>query len=419
MSVSAITPKRWAKNDNFPMTSLRKWGEFWIYLVLGVGIFLDAVLLLSLRLYSIGSIAMFMSLAIFWLYYKHQTGYILFANDIYITLFTAICALALPLEFLTMKTIILPALPVLVGILLFYPPWTILLIHVSTYAILFIRAYFATGGNLNDKTTWLMGPVHIILNMLIFVFIAYGITLYLQKQDRGQRFLLHFLHGFQSKSGRGNTALNEFSRNLRKSGADPEVVKQGYNKMHRVLRDLEDSAKRAYGILQYEQGMYKPTITTFDINKLLEIEVDNFRPQYEEAEIELVFIPSTVDIIVESDAGKYREMVGDLLTNAYKHATPHDQPLKVVVEVQLGNNGMFITIVQDNGVGIKPELLEVLGTLYVKGDTSEGTGVGLAHISLTAKELGGSLGISSSPGKGARFSITLPVVLRRGKKWVN
>jgi signal transduction histidine kinase len=63
----------------------------------------------------------------------------------------------------------------------------------------------------------------------------------------------------------------------------------------------------------------------------------------------------------------------------------------------------------DSGVGIPPENL---GRIFNHGFTTrkDGHGFGLHSCALAAKELGGSLkGESDGPGRGATFTLTLPL----------
>ncbi|MFY0567744.1 ATP-binding protein [Archangium lansingense] len=64
--------------------------------------------------------------------------------------------------------------------------------------------------------------------------------------------------------------------------------------------------------------------------------------------------------------------------------------------------------VQDNGMGIAPEMLT---RIFQNGFTTreEGHGFGLHSSALAAQELGGSLkAYSPGPGKGATFTLELP-----------
>ena len=79
------------------------------------------------------------------------------------------------------------------------------------------------------------------------------------------------------------------------------------------------------------------------------------------------------------------------------------------VRLGLGHDGAAAIItVSDTGKGIPPEVLARLGA---KGEThgkEGGSGLGLFHARTTLETWGGSLAISSEPGKGTRVTLKLP-----------
>jgi hypothetical protein len=65
--------------------------------------------------------------------------------------------------------------------------------------------------------------------------------------------------------------------------------------------------------------------------------------------------------------------------------------------------------VRDDGKGIPPETLGLLGRRGGTHGKAGGSGLGLYHACATAEAWGGSLAIFSEPGKGTEVSVTLPL----------
>jgi signal transduction histidine kinase len=67
--------------------------------------------------------------------------------------------------------------------------------------------------------------------------------------------------------------------------------------------------------------------------------------------------------------------------------------------------------VEDNGVGIAPELHErVFERMFrVHPEDKNGTGLGLAIAREAAEEIGGGLWLQGEPGRGSTFTAALPV----------
>jgi two-component system NtrC family sensor kinase len=67
-------------------------------------------------------------------------------------------------------------------------------------------------------------------------------------------------------------------------------------------------------------------------------------------------------------------------------------------------------IVWDNGPGIPEKIIEsVFKPFFTTKPVGEGTGLGLHICRQTAERAGGSISVTSAPGKGARFLVLLPV----------
>ncbi|MEM9836869.1 MAG: ATP-binding protein [Bacteroidota bacterium] len=110
------------------------------------------------------------------------------------------------------------------------------------------------------------------------------------------------------------------------------------------------------------------------------------------------------------DREKCRQMLFNLLSNAFKFTTPGDQ---VTAEVSYAA-GQLQMVVTDTGPGIHPaDLPQIFDRFFQtsRPDTTAtgGTGIGLALSHQYAELFGGTITASSDFGKGARFHVRLPV----------
>ena len=116
---------------------------------------------------------------------------------------------------------------------------------------------------------------------------------------------------------------------------------------------------------------------------------------------------------VRLDRHKFLQIIINLLSNArYALKMSHNEPKILEVRLKKKEDNRFLVEVADNGVGIeKGNLDKIFGLGFTT--RKDGYGLGLHSAALCAKEMGGSLTVhSDGPGKGAVFTIELPLLLK-------
>ena len=124
-------------------------------------------------------------------------------------------------------------------------------------------------------------------------------------------------------------------------------------------------------------------------------------------------LPSVRDLTVYGDADRLAQVVTNFLTNALKYSPP-DLPITVCVREE---HEQARVLVKDEGPGLPPEEHErVWERFYRVPDISEhdgsggGLGLGLYICRTIIEQHGGEVGLKSSPGNGATFWFTLPLI---------
>ena len=117
------------------------------------------------------------------------------------------------------------------------------------------------------------------------------------------------------------------------------------------------------------------------------------------------------ELEVEIDKHRVLQILVNLIRNAMHacEAQSHEEPKEIRITVSQPTDGFFTIDVSDNGIGIDQGNLT---SIFNHGFTTKesGKGFGLHSSANVAKELGGSLiAVSSGIGKGATFSLNLPV----------
>jgi CheY-like chemotaxis protein/two-component sensor histidine kinase len=120
------------------------------------------------------------------------------------------------------------------------------------------------------------------------------------------------------------------------------------------------------------------------------------------------------DVLVEADPTRLAQVFQNLLTNASKYSEPKSR-----IEVHFAVTGDDVTVsVQDEGIGIAPDLQPRLFEMFVQGaralDRAEGgLGIGLTIARSLTELHGGTIrATSEGVGRGSTFSVTLPLSIR-------
>ena len=108
---------------------------------------------------------------------------------------------------------------------------------------------------------------------------------------------------------------------------------------------------------------------------------------------------------VEADPLRLRQAIDNLIANALTHAPDGD----VLVEARSGKSAVVVSVT-DAGAGIPPHEQERIFQAGVRLDrTRPGSGLGLAISRAIAEAHGGALAVDSAPGRGATFTLTIPL----------
>lgn len=105
------------------------------------------------------------------------------------------------------------------------------------------------------------------------------------------------------------------------------------------------------------------------------------------------------------------QVFGNLLDNALKYLRPTQTG---EITVRGWEDGPNIRVaVLDNGRGIEARDFERIFDLFRRAGAQDvpGEGIGLAHVRALVRRLGGVVSLSSEPGEGSTFIVTLPRVL--------
>jgi PAS domain S-box-containing protein len=183
------------------------------------------------------------------------------------------------------------------------------------------------------------------------------------------------------------------------------IIERNARAQARLVDELLDVSRIITGNLQVD-------LRPIDMSTVVELASNGLRPAAQAKNISLEFESNNEGLIVRADQNRLRQVVWNLILNAIKFT-----PRGGRVTVRTSREDQFVRIVvQDNGEGISEEFLPHVFDRFRQAEGSisrkqGGLGLGLAVVRHLTELHGGVVSAESEgPGRGATFSVTLPLV---------
>lgn len=152
-------------------------------------------------------------------------------------------------------------------------------------------------------------------------------------------------------------------------------------------------------------------LTRLDLNELIQLTTHSFKlPQGRDAP-ELVLVTSPLWML--GDAGKLRQVLLNVLSNAYKYS-PGGGVVRIEVDVMKGRSELPQARIRvtDHGIGMTAEQVKKVWTRFYRADTSgkvPGTGLGMSIVKEIVELHRGEVSITSASGQGTCVTLRLPI----------
>ncbi|MCB9316094.1 MAG: response regulator [Lewinellaceae bacterium] len=283
-----------------------------------------------------------------------------------------------------------------------HPPWWATWWAYSMYALL------------------VLGLVYGIYRILLRRRLAQAETIRLQELDSVKtKLYTNITHEFRTPL----TIISGMADQVRENPTEwfaegLDMIKRNSNRLLGLVNQMLDLAKLESGKmnLQLQQG---------DVVNYLKYLVESFHSFADSKGVKMHFHSDLDALTMDFDPEKLQQVVTNLLSNAVKFTPVGGH---IYVDVRLQNNdprlhqpgspdgsisGVEIRV-RDTGIGIpEDQLLHVFDRFYQADDSNtrhgEGTGIGLALTKELVKLMHGVISAKSQAGKGAEFSVLLPV----------
>ncbi len=195
-----------------------------------------------------------------------------------------------------------------------------------------------------------------------------------------------------------------------------DTVRKSCDQLMSIINDILDFSKIDADKLDLE-------ISEFSVRQTLEDIIEVFSDATFCKEVELILsVHENVPDCVLGDPGRIRQILSNLLSNSVKFTKKGEICVRCGVIEQDDDTVMLRFEVEDSGIGIKPDVVEILFKPFTQADATMtrlfgGTGLGLAISQQLVELMQGEIGVNSEVSKGSCFWIEVP--FKRGESQTN
>jgi CheY-like chemotaxis protein/CHASE3 domain sensor protein len=182
-----------------------------------------------------------------------------------------------------------------------------------------------------------------------------------------------------------------------------ETIQAAGNDLLRLINDILDLSK-------IEAGRMEMRPETIAVSRLLDELRRIFEPVVGQKKLTLrIQLAPGCPETLYTDRQRLEQVLKNLLSNAVKFTEQGE----VTLDASRAADGAIAFAVIDTGIGIPQEQQEAVFDAFRQGDGTSnrkygGTGLGLSIARELTKLLGGDIHLASEPGRGCKFTVTIP-----------
>jgi len=182
-----------------------------------------------------------------------------------------------------------------------------------------------------------------------------------------------------------------------------EVLESAREEVERMSRTVNDMLVLA----QADEGRLALARDPVDLSDVAAVVLSRVKPYADARRTELRLAGGPAPAL--ADRSRLEHVISNLVDNALRHSP---EGKTVVVTTWRSERGSGITVA-DQGPGMPPEILEHVFDRFFRGDPARGgpaesSGLGLAICKEIVSAHGGEIWVTSRPGDGSAFSLSIP-----------
>lgn len=196
---------------------------------------------------------------------------------------------------------------------------------------------------------------------------------------------------------------------------NPQKVKDCLEKINLSSKHLLALINEILDMSKIEKGKIALAEEPFCLSEVIEDISAMVRTEAAEKNHELTVIIKDIEHnVLIGDAGRIRQVLLNLISNAIKYTLNGGEILLTVQEVsgKISGYGSFVFTVEDNGIGMDEDFLDYIFVPFSRAEDPQvqkiqGTGLGMSISQKIVAAMQGNIQVESEKGKGSRFVVTL------------
>jgi PAS domain S-box-containing protein len=178
--------------------------------------------------------------------------------------------------------------------------------------------------------------------------------------------------------------------------------------LEKVSRQADRASEIVNNLLNFSRTGSAAEFAGLDIHRVLDDTLQLLEPQLRRSQIEIIRDYGDNLPKVHGNSVKLQQVFTNLILNARDSIANGNG--RITLATRNGeDDGLLVIEVADTGVGIAPEdVAKIYDPFFTTKGVGRGTGLGLAVTYGIVQEHDGHISVSSTPGRGTTFRITLP-----------
>ncbi len=203
-----------------------------------------------------------------------------------------------------------------------------------------------------------------------------------------------------------------FAEILGEYESDPGIQSIG-NRIFASSTRLMDTLKKIMDFSRIEAGRSHPSLKQFELLNIVTDVCNLFDYQLQNSKLSFKLSTNIAECRCIFDANMFSQALENLISNAIKFTFEGGVTVNLTKEETPGGKFLIVSVA-DTGIGIEEKDLEIIFLEFRQasegvGRDFEGTGLGLTIAKNHIENMGGTISVNSTPGKGSVFTITLPL----------